>query len=72
MKTYELPSGDGLSPAEAAAKLNAVSADMHADGEHPLLNKEHPQHQNFLEAWRGLKSAETPTPADEPLEDDER
>jgi len=49
MRSYDLPGGTfGLTAEEAQMAVRKMHADVRGDAEHPLMNQNHPQHQDFL------------------------
>ena len=74
MESYDLPAAaDGLEPGAAKAEINRVLADSRENPEHPMMDKNHPQHADFISGVQRLQVAVNPPlePA-EPLDDAER
>jgi|WetSurMetagenome_2_1015567.scaffolds.fasta_scaffold18740_2 hypothetical protein len=73
MKSYEIPPSSILNPAQAEAAIHRLQADTRADPAHPLQDRSHPQHDDFVTYFQALhEKASPPPPPPEPLEDDDR
>jgi hypothetical protein len=48
------PQGLTLSPEEAQAKIKSIQAEAMKDKNHPMNNKQHPEHDYFLSQWKDL------------------
>ena len=49
MKSYDIPSTEYLTAAEAQQVLNKMRADGLNDPEHPAFNSQHPQSKDFAD-----------------------
>lgn len=74
MGSYDLPDvPEGLSPEAAQEAINAVLADSRGNAKHPLMLRDHPQHDDFVGRVASLQEAANPTvEAVERPGDDER
>jgi len=56
MKSYDVPETDFLTPEQAQAAINRMHADALNDREHPFLNANHPQCEDFAAFSRRLRA----------------